>query len=75
LVKLIDKMLKKKLYQKLTVFSDGSLLFEFKSNQFLKKKVKNLDKDLKIYQKNFKQKTINNLLKSNNINIYRKKYF
>ena len=75
MVKLIDKMLKKKLYQKLTVFSDGSLLFEFKSNQFFKKKVKNLDKDLKIYQKNFKQKTINNLLKSNNINIYRKKYF
>jgi len=72
---LIDKMLKKKLGQQLTIFSDGSLLFDLKLSNLTKKKVKELDKDLKIYQKNFKQKTINNLSKSNNINSYRKKYF
>ena len=54
--KLIDRMVKTSLYQKLTLFSDGSLLFEINSIQFAKQKVKKLDKDLKIYQKNFKQK-------------------
>jgi len=68
-------MLKKKLYQQLTIFSDGSLLFDLNLSNLTKKRVKELDKDLKIYQKNFKKKTINSLSKSNNINIYRKKYF
>lgn len=68
-------MIKTSLYQKLTLFSDGSLLFEINSIQFAKQKVKKLDKDLKIYQKNFKQKNINSISDSNNTNLYRKKYF
>lgn len=68
-------MVKTSLYQKLTLFSDGSLLFEINSIQFAKQKVKKLDKDLKIYQKNFKQKNINSISDSNNTNLYRKKYF
>jgi len=65
-------MLILKLSQKLTVFSDGSLFFEVISSD---KKVKKLDKDLKFFQKSFKEKALNNLSKTNNTNIYRKKHF
>jgi len=68
-------MLKKKISQQLTIFSDGSLLFDLKLNNLPKKKIKEFDKDLKIYQKNVKQKITNNLSKSNNTISYRKKYF
>ena len=61
--------------QKLIIFSDGSLLFDINNTNKTKKIVKTLDNDLKIFQKNLKKKTLNNLSKSNNINIYRKKYF
>lgn len=68
-------MFSKNLTQKLTIFSDGSLLFDLNSLNKTKKIVKKLDKDLKIFQKNFKKKISNSLSKSNNTNIYRKKYF
>lgn len=68
-------MIKKKIGQRLTIFSDGSLLFDLRLNNLSKKKIKELDKDLKIYQKNVKQKTTKNLSKSKNLNSYRKKYF
>ena len=49
-------MFSKNLTQKLTIFSDGSLLFDLNSLNKTKKIVKKLDKDLKIFQKNFKKK-------------------
>lgn len=61
--------------QKLIIFSDGSLLFDINNKNKTKKHSKILDKDLKIFQKNLKKKTLSNLSKSSNTNIYRKKYF
>jgi hypothetical protein len=68
-------MFNKKLYQKLTIFSDGSLVIELTVINQNKKIVKCLDKDLKNFQKNFQKKSLNNLTKLNNITTYRKKYF
>jgi hypothetical protein len=68
-------MFNKKLYQKLTIFSDGSLFIELAVINSNKKIVKCLGKDLKIFQKNLREKSLNNLTKLNNITTYRKKYF
>ena len=68
-------MFNKKLYQKLTIFSDGSLVIELTVINQNKKIVKCLDKDLKNFQKNFQKKSLNNLTKLKNITTYRKKYF
>jgi hypothetical protein len=68
-------MFNKKLYQKLTIFSDGSLVIELTVINQNKKIVKCLDKDLKNFQRNFQKKSLNNLTKLNNITTYRKKYF
>lgn len=64
-----------KLYQNLTIFSDGSLCLELSLHNKNKKVVKCLDKDLKSFQKNFQKKSLNNLTKLDNITTYRKKYF
>lgn len=68
-------MFSKKLNQKITIFSDGSLVFDLHIVNKKQKKVKCLNKDLKNFQKNLKQKSLNNLSKTNRINTYRKKYF
>ena len=68
-------MFNKKVYQKLTIFSDGSLVIELTVINQNKKIVKCLDKDLKNFQRNFQKKSLNNLTKLNNITTYRKKYF
>ena len=63
------------LLKKITVFSDGSLLFKkFPSNNATKS-VKFLDKDLKNFQKKFQEESLSTFSGSNNTNIYRKKLF
>ena len=58
--------MKSQLYQTLTVFSDGSLSVELVSNNH--KKVTNLVKDLKNFQKVFKNNSTNHLSNFNNSN-------
>ena len=63
------------LLKKITVFSDGSLLFKnFPSNNTTKL-VKFLNKDLKNFQKKFQEESLSTFSGYNNTNIYRKKLF
>ena len=63
----------KKLLKNFLVFSDGSFSLNF--NKYDLKKVKYLNKDLKKYQLNSKQKLFNDFSDLNNSNNYRKKLF
>lgn len=68
--------MKSQLYQTLTVFSDGSLSVELASNN--NKKVTNLVKDLKNFQKVFKNNSTNHLSNfnsSNKTSAFRKNLF
>jgi hypothetical protein len=63
------------LLKKITVFSDGSLLFKKFTSNNATKSVKFLDKDLKNFQKKFQEESLSTFSGSNNTNIYRKKLF
>lgn len=68
-------MIIKKLLQKITIFSDGTLCYNIIKKTKNKKIVKCLDKDLKEFQKNFYKKSLTTLTKLNNITNYRNKLF
>lgn len=66
------------LFKKLNIFSDGSLLLEFKINNVKRKHIKNFNKDLKSFQKMFKTsalKSVSTFNSTNTTETFRKKLF
>jgi hypothetical protein len=68
-------MLNKKQFQKITIFSDGSLLFDLIKTNKKQNSINYLDKDLKVYQKSYNKDFLNNSLQTSITKNYRKKYF
>ena len=68
-------MLNKKQFQKITIFSDGSLLFDLIKTNTKQNSINYLDKDLKVYQKSYNKDFLNNSLQTSITKNYRKKYF
>jgi|TARA_B110000908_G_scaffold162289_1_gene207550 hypothetical protein len=65
-----------KIYQKISIFSDGTSFFDPTVYNFFNKKfAKCYGKDLKVFQKSFRQNSLNTLTKLNNVTVYRKKIF
>ena len=67
-------MLNKKQFQKITIFSDGSLLFDLIKTNKKQNSINYLDKDLKVYQKSYNKDFLNNSLQTNITKSYRQKY-
>lgn len=65
-----------KIYQKLSIFSDGTSFLDPTVQHFINNKsMKCYSKDLKVFQKSFRQNSLNTLTKLNNVTVYRKKLF
>jgi len=65
-----------KVHQKIAIFSDGTSFLEPTVRYFYDRKfTKCYSKDLKVFQKSFRQNSLNTLTKLNNVTVYRKKLF
>ena len=65
-----------KLNKKISIFSDGTSFLDQTVQHFTSNKlVKCHSKDLKVFQKSFRQNSLNTLTKLNNVTVYRKKLF